>query len=139
MYEHGDRFPILDLIASFAFKSPGSVSIDLGTESDTLFLSDRETMTIGPGGVFNVIGWVDVHHPCEGHIKARIRVLLPARYQTTEQMGEFVVQLFSALGFPEDETYEASFVSADHQKGIVQATDRDGLTDRLYSGDGPDH
>ena len=36
LYENGDRFPVLDLIASFQFKSPGSVSFDLGTESDTL-------------------------------------------------------------------------------------------------------
>ena len=117
LYEHGDRFAVLDLLASFAFKSSGSVSFDLGTEG---------------GGVFNVVGWVDVHHPCEGHIKARFRVLLPARYHALEQMPDFVQQMFSALGIPPDETYEAEFVSAHHRTGIEQVTDRDGGTDRLY-------
>ncbi|HEV3080805.1 MAG TPA: hypothetical protein VGY66_13535 [Gemmataceae bacterium] len=117
LYEQGDRFPILDLVASFAFKSPGSVSFELGSESD---------------GIFDVIGCVDVHHPCEGHIKAQLRVLLPARYHSWEQMRELVERVLSALGIPADETYEASFVSADQQTGIVQATDREGMTDRLY-------
>ncbi len=133
LYEPGDRFPVLDLIASFRFKSPGSVSFDLGTEGDTLdFPSDGVSIPVGPRGVFNVIGWVDVHHPCEGHIKARLRVLLPARYHQWEQMKELVGRMFSALGIPADETYEADFVSADRQTGIEQATDRNGLTDRLY-------
>jgi hypothetical protein len=35
-FEHGDRFPVLDLVTAFRFKSPGSVSFDLGTEGDTL-------------------------------------------------------------------------------------------------------
>src|SRR4029079_11451438 len=96
LYEHGDRFTVLDLLASFAFKSSGSVSFDLGTDC----------------GVFKLVGWVDVHHPCEGHIKARFRVLLPARYHGPEQMRDFVQQMFSALGIPADETYEVEFVSA---------------------------
>ena len=75
---------------------------------------------------------VDVHHPCEGHIKARLRVLLPARYHGWEKMRELVERMFAALGIPADETYEASFASAEQQTGIEQATDRDGLTDRLY-------
>jgi hypothetical protein len=72
LYEHGDRFLVLDLTASFSFKSPGSISFDLGTLSD---------------GMFSVIGWVDVHHPCEGHIKAKFRVLLPARYSGAGLVG----------------------------------------------------
>jgi hypothetical protein len=130
LQKHGDRFPVLDLLARFAFKSPGSISFHLGTESDTLSLGG-ETIAVHPGCVFNVIGWVDVHHPCEGHIKARLRVLLPARYHGWEQMRLLVEQVFSALGIPADETYEAHFVSADRQTGLEQATDRDGKTDRL--------
>src|SRR5580765_3676013 len=103
LHEHGDRIAVLDLLASFAFKSPCSVSFDLGTDG---------------GGVFNVVGWVDVHHPCEGHIKARFRVLLPARYHAWAQMRDFVQQMFTALGIPTDETYEAEFVSADHRTQI---------------------
>lgn len=117
VYEHGDRLAVLDLVASFAFKSPGSVSFDLGTEE---------------GGGFKVVGWVDVHHPCEGHLKARFRVVLPVRYHAPEPMQGFVRTMFSALGIPADETYEAEFVCAQHRTRIEQATDRDGGTDRIY-------
>ena len=132
LYQHGDRFPVLDLLASCAFKSPGSVSFDLGTMGDTLFPSDSEPISVSPGIVFNIICLVDVHHPCEGHIQAGFRVLLPARYHTWERMRDFVQQMFSALGIPADETYEALFVSAEHQAAIEQATDRNGMTDRIY-------
>lgn len=132
-FKHGDRFPILDLIALFNFKSPGSISFDLATDSDTLdFPSDEVSLPVEPGYVFNVIGRVDVHHPCEGHIKAQIRVLIPAQYHRPEQMKELVQQMLAALGIPADETFEASFAWAEQQTGIVQSTDRDGMTDRLY-------
>lgn len=114
LYENGDRFAVLDLFASFAFKSSGSISFDLVTEDS------------------RVIGWVDVHHPCVGHIKARFRVLLPARYHNSDQMLDFVQKLFMALGVPADETYEAEFLNADHRTQIEQSTDRDGGTDRIY-------
>ena len=131
LHDNGDRFAVLDLLASFAFKSPGSVSFDLGTDGDTLFPSDSEPIYVGPGTVFNVIGWVEVHYPCEGHIKARFRVLLPSRDHVWGQMRDFVQQMFFALGIPADETYEAEFVSADQKARIEQATDRNGMTDRV--------
>jgi hypothetical protein len=133
LYEEGDCFPVLDLIALFRFKTASSVSFHLGTQSGTLYYPpDGVAVPFGPGEVFNVIGWVDVHHPCDDHIKARLRVLLPARYHDWKQMKQLVETMFSALGIPADQTYEASFVSADQETGIERATDRDGMTDRLY-------
>lgn len=130
--EHGDGFLVLDMIASFRFKSAGSVSFALGTYGDVLnFPAEGVSIHIGPGGVFNGIGWLDLHYPCEGHIKAIFRVLLPARYHSWEQMHELVERVFSVLGIAADETYEASFVSAEQETGIVQAKDRDGMTDRF--------
>jgi hypothetical protein len=133
LYEHGDQFPVLDSVAAFRFKSPGSIAFDLGTEADTPTLpAGSGALPAGAPRVFRAVGWADIHHPCEGHIRVRLRVCLPVRYHEPEQMRELVRSMFSALGIPADETYEAFFVSADRQTRIEQATDRDGGTDRLY-------
>jgi hypothetical protein len=132
-WKTGQEFVLLDLVAALEFKSASSLSFRLGTKGDTLQLSDiEEPWVMGPGLVFTVIGWVDAHHPCEGHIKARLRVCLPERYLEWEQMRDLVQRLFEQLGIPADETYEADFIAASRQTGIQQATDRQGMTDRLY-------
>jgi hypothetical protein len=141
MTGYGDRdsgFRVLDLSARFAFRSATSISFDLGRFSDTLVLPgggfDGEdfVMKTPAGRVFNVAGRVDVHHPCEGHIKTQLQVLLPAEYHPFEQMKEFVETVFKALGIPSDETFEAHFVSPEQQTGYENATDREGMSDRMY-------
>jgi hypothetical protein len=131
-------FQVLDLSARLAFKSATSISFDLGRYSDTLTLPGGDllggdfVMDVGPGGVFKVTGRVDVHHPCEGHIKTQLHVLLPAEYHPFEQMKVFVATVLEALGIPSDETFEASFVSPEQQTGYENATDREGMSDRIY-------
>lgn len=132
-WQTGQEFALLDLVAVLEFKSASSLSFRLGTKGDTLLLPDMdETWVMGAEIVFTVIGWVDVHHPCEGHIKTRFRACLPERYLEWKLMRESVQQLFEQLGIPADETYEADFVAALRQTRIEQATDRQGMTDRLY-------
>ncbi len=137
----GDRdsgFRVLDLSARFAFRSATSISFDLGRYSDTLRLPSGGpfggdfVMKVGPGGVFKVAGRVDVHHPCEGHIKAQLHVVLPAEYHSSERVLEFVGAVFEALGIPSDETFEALFVSPEQQTSYENATDRNGMSDRMY-------
>ena len=130
-YESRDQFAVLDLIASFNFKSASSISFLLGTESDKLLLNDGTSIQCGKGFVFKVVGSVDVHYPCDDHVKAKVRVELPDRYHSHDQMQQFVKQLFWELTIPADETYEAAFVSARCQTLIEQAIDRNGLTDRI--------
>jgi hypothetical protein len=130
-------FQVLDLNAEFAFRSQTSISFNLGRYSDTLtlpgggLLANDFVLPVGLGGVFNVVGRVDVHHPCEGHIKAQLRTVLPSDYQQFERMRDFVAILFRALAIPPDETFEAHFVSAEQQTLYENATDRDGMTDRI--------
>lgn len=133
LWEEGREFALLDLIAKLEFKSESSLSFRLGTKGDALQLSGMdEPWVTGPGMIFTVLGWVDIHHPCEGHIKAQLRVCLPEKYLEWEPMRDLVHQLFDLLRIPADETYEADFVAASKQVGIEQATDRHGMTDRLY-------
>jgi hypothetical protein len=130
-------FRVLDLSARFAFRSATSISFDLGRYSDTLRLPSGGpfggdfVMDVGPGGVFTVTGRVDVHHPCEGHIKAQLLVVLPAEYHGFERMREFVGAIFEALGIPSDETFEALFVGSEQQTAFENATDREGRSDRI--------
>jgi hypothetical protein len=132
------EFQVLDLTARFAFKSETSISFDLGRYSDTLTLPSGDlsngdfVLNVGPGGVFVVTGRLDVHHPCEGHIKTQLRTVLPAEYHRFDQMKEFVATVFEALGIPSDETFESLFVSSEKQTGYENATDRDGMSDRIY-------
>jgi hypothetical protein len=137
----GDRdsgFRVLDLSARFAFRSATSIAFDLGRYSDTLRLPSGGpfggdfVMNVGPGGVFKVTGRVDVHHPCEGHIKAQLHVVLPAEYHSFERMHELVATVFEAVGIPSDETFEALFVSPEQQTAYENATDREGMSDRMY-------
>jgi hypothetical protein len=137
----GDRdsgFRVLDLSARFAFRSATSISFDLGRYSDTLRLPSGGplggdfVMNVGPGGAFKVTGRIDLHHPCEGHIRTQLLVVLPAEYHPFERMREFVGAVFEALGIPPDETFEALVVSPGQQTAYENATDREGMSDRMY-------
>ena len=121
------EFPLLELTARFAFKTRSSVSFDLGMYVDVLELSDGP-IDLGPGAVFKVIGHVDVHHPCDDHIKAHVRFVLPAEYQMHEKTKQLVEQLFCALGIAGDETFEANFLTAGTTPSLVRDVDRDGFS-----------
>jgi hypothetical protein len=106
-WKHGDGFAFLDLVAEFQFKTASSLSFQLGTKGDTLQLPDmKEPWVLGPGRVFTVIGWLDVHHPCEGCHRLQLRVGLPDQYACWQSMRDLVPQVKAALGLPADESYE---------------------------------
>lgn len=127
-----DEFPILDFVAAFEAKSDTSVSFMLGRHGDMLKLDDMDEPDYwGQGVVFTVFGWADVHHPCHGHIKARLRVLLTDDLMTFDKQREIINSLFDALAIPRDETYEADFFSSTCQQAIEQPVDRDGYSDRM--------
>lgn len=133
LYDHDSgRFTILDLIAHFRFKSLSSTSFDLSTEADSFSFPDGTKIPAPRGLVFNMVGSVDVHHPCDGHIKAIFRFVLPAQYHEYETMNELVRLMLAALQIPSDETYEAYFMSPEHRALIEQVTDRNGMTYRIY-------
>jgi hypothetical protein len=115
-----DAFDLYGLTARVHFRSPSSVSFDFGRRSHSQ-------------STFSHVGWIDVHHPCDGHIKAQLRIQVPKAYHGPEQMTSFIRQVFETLSIPSDETYEALFFCGDAAVQIEQATDRDGATDRWYS------
>jgi hypothetical protein len=117
-HPNGPKFAVLDLLASFEFKTATSVGFHLGRSVPPAFF---------------VVGLLEVHHPCEGHVKARLTVVLPEGYHPWERMRDLVQQAFAELGIPADETYEAHFVAPGRQSALLQHTDRDGVTDVFFA------
>ena len=104
-----DRFIFLDLTAQFEFKTQTSISFLIGD---------------GPSFYFKVQGRVEVHHPCEAEwesaAKVQMRVSLPSRYLTEENMMEIIKLLYSALGIPEEATHQVRFFEAGPKAFVVQ-------------------
>jgi hypothetical protein len=111
----GDEFPLLDLTASFAFKTDSSVSFDIGRIADCN-PDDRPDFVISG---FEVIGWIDVHHPCESCIKAQLRICIPVAYHQFEQMAAMVKAICEALSIPPEENCESKVFNSDHVTGII--------------------
>jgi hypothetical protein len=133
-FDHGreHEFPVLDLVASFEFKSRSSISFMLGQRSNTLMIPGMGgPLFLGRDAVFNEIGRIDVHHPCDGHIKAQLLIVLPAEYHASDRRERLIEQVFEALSIPPDETFEALFVSPNEQLLDERTTDREGNSDRL--------
>lgn len=138
-FSTGDsEFDILDLKARFAFKTDTSISFDIGRWSNTLRLptGDGDEDMVWSADrpfVFHVVGWLDVHHPCDGHIKTRVRIKIPAEYHLFDRMKPIVEAIFKALDIPLDETYETTVFDSDKVTGILQPIDRNGMTDQFYA------
>ncbi len=77
------------------------------------------------GSVFLIIGWLDVHHPCEGHHRLQLRVGLPDRYVCWETMRDLVPQILAALGLPADESCHAELAGL--SQGLITEKPRSGF------------
>src|SRR5262249_7253442 len=111
-WKHGDEFPVLDLVAQFQFKTPSSLSFQLGKSVDrhTARLPEMEggepwDFLLESGPVFVVLGWLDIHHPCSGHHPLQVRAGLPDRYVSWESMRDLVPAVVAALELPSDVPY----------------------------------
>ena len=76
-------------------------------------------------------GWVDLHFPCEGHIKVQVRGAFPTHYLEPSKILRFIPLLFDHLGIATDETYEAVFFAPSQAIQTGQAVNREGMTDRI--------
>jgi hypothetical protein len=79
----------------------------------------------------NFSGWVDVHFPCAGHVKARIRGALPDELLQASELRQFVADLFRQLKIREDETFEATFFKPTKVVEMGRPANREGMTDRI--------
>jgi hypothetical protein len=110
-----DEFPLLDLTARFAFKTDSSVSFLVGRMAD-LHPDDQSDFVVSG---FEVIGWIDVHHPCESCIKAQLRICLPPDYHSFERMAAMVKAICEAVSILPEENCESTVFDSDHVTGIL--------------------
>jgi hypothetical protein len=120
-WKNGDEFPILDLVAQFEYKTSSSLSFQLGKTVDRHsprlpeMCSDEQWEFVTEHPIFVVIGWLDVHHPCDGSHPLRLRVGLPDRYVSSESMRDLVPQVKAALGLPADVPYQVDLAGLSQQ------------------------
>lgn len=113
-----DKFTFLDVTARLSFKTASSLSLSLERHSQSLCPTRQ-------------IGWIDLHHPCVGHIKTQIRISLPTEYHTPEKFEAIVAAIFAAAEIPTDETYEALVFAESSPMLMAQTVNREGITDRI--------
>jgi hypothetical protein len=77
------------------------------------------------------MGWIDLHYPCDGHMKLQIRISLPTEYHAGQTFHAIVWAIIAATGIPTDETWEALLFAAGEPMGMAQPVNREGLTDRI--------
>lgn len=111
---------MLDLAARLSFRTESSLSFSLERHSKSL-LPTRQ------------IGWVDLHYPCDGHIKLQLRISLPSEYHTADSFRAVVAAVIAAAGVPADETYDAVLFGAAGVMQMVQSVNREGVTDRVFA------
>jgi hypothetical protein len=83
--------------------------------------------------VGSLSGWIDVHFPCEGHIKVRIRGALPDAYLEASKIHVFVVELLHQLKIQKDETYQATFFKATKTIEMGKPVNREGMADQIQT------
>jgi hypothetical protein len=62
------EFQVHDLVASLEFAAPSSAGFNLTR-------TERAELNSIPAR--EIVGWLDVHHPCDNHPRARLRIALP--------------------------------------------------------------
>jgi hypothetical protein len=103
----------------FKFKTSGSIGFVVALIPD-------DPRTIAP------YGDIQIHHPCSGHIKARIYAQFPKTYREYATLDLIRKALFREVGIPADETYEFQCEICDGG-GLVfdERRNREGITDGI--------
>ena len=115
--DHHYEVPLLDLLASCSYRTETSIALGLYRFESANARSQRGTL--------------DVHHPCDGHVKTLIRCQLPKSYLKRKQIAIIIKEVFVALHIPADETFDAYFYSERPQQGLSQNIDRNGKGSRI--------
>lgn len=99
-------YPLLDLIGHLEFATAGSLSLNLGRKEDSLEYISGKRQYIGPGRVFYVVGWLDVHYRASNGYHLVIRCELPRDYFHLQTIRDLIPQLCDLLSLPHEIGYE---------------------------------
>lgn len=104
-FEAQSEVAFLDFVGQVKFSTASSISFYLGKKSSYLEFSNGVRHRMGKDRVFIVVGWLDVHYPCNGFHKLQVRCCLPGDYVAFEPMRDLIRQVCQALGLPEKVPY----------------------------------
>ena len=77
------------------------------------------------------VGWVDVHYPCDSHIRLTIHAVLPERLIAPDLMREIASAIKTGLEIPAPETLEMVVCSPNLRMGFSQSADEKGRPGRI--------
>ena len=124
------EFSLLDYVARRSFSTLTSVCFDLGVEEQFSFSEAPRTII----DAFRVKGWLEIHHPCDGHHKAQIRLAIPEPFEDWETTELVRSILFARLAIPDDETWVMEVFSIGRTFSFMQDVDRHGMTSGTICG-----
>jgi hypothetical protein len=78
-------------------------------------------------------GWIDLHYPCEGHIKLQIRGSLAEDCLNPLVIQTLLPMIIKETGIDPATTYSAIFFKSSKEMHITQAVDENGMTDRIQT------
>jgi hypothetical protein len=133
--DYSSYIPLLDLVAKLQLQTGASVSFSVGrftSQPSDLSPGLKEFFASGEASVYEELGWIDVHYPCSGHIKALLRMNIPEEFHTREQLQNIIRILFNILSIPTDETYVAYYFTVDSLPCILHAIDQSGTPGQFY-------
>jgi hypothetical protein len=114
------------------FRTSGSVGFDL---SETMPPEEiPPDLKFLRRGMKRVMGALEIHYPCAGHIKAFVRVRLTCKLAQSLDRSDFkkaVEDLLLESGLPKAVTYEADLIPCDLVTVVDQRVNEDGLVDGL--------
>ena len=99
-------FSVLDLDARMSFRTTSSISFNVEWNENDLESKFRK-------------GWIDVHFPCGGRVKAVLRISLNEPYTDWDSQKTIIESLFRVLEIPSNVTYEALFFSPTRSVEVV--------------------
>ena len=93
------------------------------TESSACFEVINSGANLGKGAS---VGWVDVHYPCEAHIRLTIHAVLPERLIDQRCLHQIAAAIQSGLQIKPGETMTIRVCSPKSRLGVSQSIDEKG-------------
>ena len=116
----------MNTIPSSDLTVSGLMLVPVAKTASSICLSVRKC-----GMIQREVGWLDVHHPCDGHIKTQTHGVLPDSLLAYKELRFLVEELLRWLEIPANETWELRVSAPHNQIGMSNPVNAEGMTDRI--------
>lgn len=132
----GEYVSLGDLIATIQTCTQASVCLDLGrfTSKPRDIAPELQEFLAGAGSKnVELLGWIDVHYPCEGPFPVLIRLNVPPVYHEHMKILKLVKAVFELLDIPRESQFQADCFYVEEPLCIINADDEFGTPNQFYS------